>query len=131
MKKIVVIEILLLFVFAVLIACTTKLFIYITELNEEMIKYGIDTQAFGYQIYKGRLNTATSYAIPTLIASIADLVVIVIIAIKDFTVFKPIAVKFNAHKEKRAEARAEKVEIAKQQRIEKLQAELNELKKDE
>jgi len=55
--------------------------------------------------------------------------------IKDFPVFKPLVDKFTAkraaHKEQREAIKAEQAEAAKQARIEQLQAELDELKKDE
>lgn len=70
-----------------------------------------------------------------LLASLSTLVAMIIIAIKDFPFFKPLVDKFNAkraaRKEQRAAVKAEQAEAAKQARIEQLQAELDELKKDE
>ena len=50
-----------------------------------------------YEILQNNL----AYAIPALLAIIANLATIVLIAIKDFPVFKPIVDKLTAHKEQR------------------------------
>ena len=130
MKRTIIIEILLLFVLAVLLACTIKLFVYINDLKEEMEAYGL-TSGFGYAVYSGRISTATSYVIPTFIAAIATAVAMVLVAVFNLPAFKPLVDEMKARKEQRAAAKAELAEVAKQQRIEKLQAELDELKKDE
>lgn len=62
------------------------------------------------------------------VAIVFNLFVIILFA---FPVFKPLVDKHNARKQKRAEARAERAEADKQAKIEELERQLEELKKDE
>lgn len=55
----------------------------------------------------------------------------VIIALKDFPVFKPMLDKLSAKRDARKQAKAAKAVADKQARIERLQSELDALKKDE
>lgn len=64
-------------------------------------------------------------------AAIADFTSIVLIAVFPLPGIKPLVEKVQARREARFAARAEKAEADKQKRIEELQAELDELKKDE
>ena len=123
MKKTIIVEILLFFACCMLIAFACWEFValhnYLVLFNETS---GITQQL----MLRGIL---------ALLASLSTLVAMVLIAIKDFPVFKPLVDKFNAkraaYKEQREAIKAEQAEVAKQARIEQLQAELDELKKDE
>lgn len=63
-------------------------------------------------------------------SAIVSLAVIILVAIKDFPVFKPLLDKLNAHKQKRVQAKAERAEENKQAKIAELEAQLKELKND-
>ncbi len=94
------------------------------------------TDELWLEIYDQLFNEVyLPYGILALVAAIATLAAMIIIAIKDFPVFKPLVDKFNAkraaHKQASDAAKAEKAEADKKARIEKLTAELEELKKDE
>ena len=136
MKKTVVVEILLVAVFAVLLSCAIIALKDIPSMNEYIDWYNtlspdypdydlVDITAWAF---KGYIPIFLSISIPALIAAIADLAAIVIIAIKDLPIVKQ---RIDSFKAKRTAVKAEQAETAKQQRIEKLQAELDELKKDE
>ena len=71
------------------------------------------------------------FAILNFIGTLTILSGIILIAIKDFTVFKPLLDKMNARKQKRAQAKAERAEADKQAKIAELEAQLQELKKDD
>lgn len=138
MKKTIIIEVLLLFVFCVALACAIKILIFSTNMlymidyANNVLQYENDNLRIEYiASLNEQYNTALSYGIPAIFAAVADLAAMVIIAIKDFPVFKPLVDKFKAHKEQRDAAKAKQAEIAKQERINELQAELDELKKDE
>lgn len=64
----------------------------------------------------------------SLLGTATCIVAIILIAIKDFPVFKPLVDKLNARKEKHAQAKAERAEEAKQAKIQALEEELNQLK---
>lgn len=141
MKKTVVVEILLLLAFCVLLACAINYLRTACEtlktiewIKTDPIFSDPEREDLVYT-YNLHLATTLSYGIPALIAALSTLAAMVIIAIKDFPVFKPLVDKFNAkraaHNEQRAAVKAEQAEEAKQARIEQLQAELDELKKDE
>ena len=135
MKKVIMIEIFLAFATATLIAVAAWRFSDVSMRISLMDSYlsmgdidrGNDQKAF--------IIKSLSYAIPSLLAALCTLAAIIIIAIKDFPVFKPFVDKFTAkraaYKEQRAAIKVEQAEVAKQARIEQLQAELDELKKDE
>lgn len=139
MKKTIIIEILLLFVFAVLIACTSMAFIYVTNMNfhiSQLGKAGLDNPDYQHiqeiiAYYKGNNHIVAAFAVPSLIAAISTLAVIIVIAIKDFPVFKPLLDKFATKKAEKQTAKAQQAAKNKQTRIEQLENELNELKKDE
>ena len=139
MKKAIVIEILLVAVFAVLLTCAIIALKDIPSMKEYIDWYNtlspdypdydlVETTAWEIRAY---MPILLKIGIPALIAAVADLAAITIIAIKDFPVFKPLVDKFKARKEQRAAAKAEQAATAKQERIEKLPAELDELKKGE
>lgn len=85
-------------------------------------------------IFQYNVNWSTSYYITMttlyLLSFVSLLAVFIIVAIKDFPVFKPLLDKHNARKQKRAQTKAERAEIEKQKRIEQLETELEELKKN-
>lgn len=127
MKRIIIIEVILLCIFAIFIAINTYLWRSISYLIDVLKSYDEPTLA-------NSLNIELSYGISALFGCLFTLITIILIAIKDFPCFKPLLDKLNAHKqarkEKRTQAKAECAEAEKQQRIEQLQAELEELKKD-
>lgn len=143
MKRTIIIEVLLLLILAVLIACTSMAFIYVTDMNYHITQLsgaGLDNPQYQLiegtiKYYKGNTHIVLSFAVPTLVAALCDLAAMVLIALHNFPCFKPLidklAAKRAAQKQATATAKAEKAETAKQARIEQLTAELNELKKDE
>ena len=112
MKKTITIEILLLFVFGVLIAISI-IFLQLAA-NQFII-----AEQLTPVIETARKNLM--YGLFLLIAAIADLVVIILIALKDFPKIK----------QSIAEHKAVRKTTKKQKRIDALQAELDALKKDE
>lgn len=139
MKKTIIIEILLLFAFCVALACAIKILNYAVDakklldrfLNGNLVYTDSTIQNESIKYYTELYHAALSYGIPALFAAVATLAAMIIIAIKDFPAFKPLVNKFKAHKEQHDAAKAEQTKIAKQERINKIQAELDELKKDE
>ena len=137
MKKTVIVEVLLLFVFCVALACAIEILDYAVDSANMLdlankIDFGDEfTRIQFIKTYEEYYHTALSYGIPSLFAAVVDLIAMAIIAIKDFPVFKPLVDMLNAKRAARKEQRAEQAAIAKQDRIAKLQAELDELKKDE
>lgn len=89
----------------------------------------------GIILYHPELGWSLAYYITWttlyLLSFTSLLAVFITIAIKSFPVFKPLVDKHNARKQKRAEARAERAEADKQAKIEELERQLEELKKDE
>ena len=131
MKKTVCVEIMLVFIFSALIAIASWRLSYVVE-----TRAWLDAGAFtNIEAQKANINTSLIYSVIAIIAALCDLAVMVITAIKDFPVFKPLVNKFTAkraaHKEQREAIKAEQAEAAKQARIEQLQAVIDELKKDE
>ena len=129
MKRIVIIEILLL---AATIAST---YVGIELLSSNSFN---TANRVPIEIKPDMLSGAYKYlrfGLFSLFASLATLAVMIVIAIKDFPVFKPLtdklADKRAARKEARSQAKAEQAAIAKQERIDQLKAELDELQKDE
>ena len=130
MKKRIILEVCLLFVFCWLIACniiwwqsvasTINDIDYLQSIND------IETVTY----LKESLNLGLTYAVFSLIAAIVTLSSIIIIVV-DSPYFKPLLEKLEAKKNARKTAKTEKAEITKQKRIEQLENELNELKKDE
>lgn len=133
MKKTIVIEILLSFILSILILFAFLEFRGIYY-NFQAIKY-LESMGQEYIDFSDSTRQFAIYGSLAVLASLATIAVMVLIAIKDFPVFKPLVDKFNAkraaHKEQREAIKAEQAEAAKQARIEQLQAELDELKKDE
>lgn len=119
MKKSIIIEILLLLGIILLIY---PWIIYIQSLN-----LYIRANEFNEEGFKVCL---TIFLLITF-AIIAIMISMGLVAIKDFPCLKPFADKLQARKEKRTQAKAERAEAEKQARIAQLQAELEELKKDE
>lgn len=140
MRKTIIIEILLIFVFAVLLSCAFKLIDYAVDVSNtlDLLPYlGLeDNQRTELtNQYQGFMTTALCFGIPALLAAITTVAVMAIIAIHDFPVFKPLADKIKAkcvaRKERRAAEKIERDQAKKQERIARLQSELDELKKDE
>ncbi len=136
MKRVVIIEIVLAFAIAMLLACSIKFFMYVSKMyNNINMLYDLDmSDASRNEIierYRGNIAIALSYGIPALLAALATLAAMVLIALKDFPVFKPLLDKLAAKRDARKQAKAEKAAADKQARIERLQSELDALKKDE
>ncbi len=140
MKRVIVIEIVLAFAFAVLLACSIKFFMYVSKMYSGIsMLYDLNMSDTSrneiIERYRENIATALSYGIPALIAALATLAAMVLIALKDFPVFKPLlekhAAKRTARKQANEVAKAEKAAADKQERIERLQSELDALKKDE
>lgn len=126
MKRTILIEILLLSVLAILIAFNVYFWGFIKALYDRLNT--VDSAARSY-IYDN-INSDLPYGIIGLIACIATLTAIILIAIKDFSVFKPLVDKINARKEARNKVKVDKAEQAKQNKIEALEKQLEELKKE-
>lgn len=136
MKKTIAIEIILTLIFAVLLMSAIIAFKYIPLFRSYIDWY--QSLSTDYPDYDMVSVAATNYeffiqklliiGIPSLIAAIADLAAIIIIAVKDIPQVKQHIADF---KIRRQERRAEHAAVAKRERIDKLQTELDELKKDD
>lgn len=71
-----------------------------------------------------------TFALLNFLGTVTCIAAIVLTAINNFEIFQPLRDKLNARKEKHAQAKAERAEEAKQAKIQALEAELEELKKD-
>lgn len=125
MKKTIIIEVLLLFVTAVLAYfCVT----YWTGVNT-YIKHNLINEQ-----HLESFRQILTFAIFITIGLLSALAAIILIAIKDFPIFQPLVekakAKSNARKQSKEQTKAARTEANKQARIEQLQAELDELKKD-
>lgn len=134
MKRTILIEVLLLFVLSVLVLMmwkcwnSIKVSIYYYKNYSSLGGHGLT------EVFPSIIGDIILAVFVTL-SGIVIIAVMFLIALKDFPVFKPIHDKFvaksNARKAVRTQAKADKAEAAKQARIEQLQAELEELKKDD
>lgn len=118
MKKVIIIEILLIIVLSVLIACLVEF--------AEVLKIRIL-----YNGSKEYITQSTLYVIFVSFAILCNIAIIVLIALKEFTIFKPLLDKLQARKEQRLQAKTERAEANKQAKIIELEKQLEELKKDE
>lgn len=130
MKRVIVVELLLIFIFA--IGLMWSILSIQSCINAyENITF-VPNQA---EFFRDYFNNQLVKTIFTFLATIADLVAIILIAIKDFPVFKPLVDKYSAWTTARKAAKHAKSEKAanekKQQRIADLEKALNELKKDD
>lgn len=119
MKRAIVIEILLLFVLGVLILGDIALW----DMTIRRIYIGI----YDPQFLKGAY-ICLFYCIIISLGTIADIAAIVLVALNEYPAFKPLIDKL---KGKLKFSKKERKQAKKQTRIEKLQDELDELKKDE
>ena len=71
-----------------------------------------------------------SWIVLYFVSTITSLTVMVLVAIKDFPVFKPLIEKFNNWNFRRKQTKAAQKQKNKEKRIAKLEKELTELKKD-
>lgn len=137
MKRTVFIEILLLVVLGVLLYISinsfigaSRSFIWAKRFSEEAYEeYIIET-------YRSQAMRLLLFGLLLYLpAALADIAAMVLIAVKEFPVFKPltdkIAARHAARKDARAAAKTAKAEAEKQKRIEELEAELHNLNKDE
>lgn len=128
MKQKIVIIISVLFVFAVLLACCIQFWITFDNFLEIIAfqrNYAFSEEDIK-MTYKSGYKYLT-YSIFTTIATLLTIVVGVIIALKEFPTLMD---KYNAHKEKRSADKAVRNEKNKQQKIQALEKQLEELKKD-
>lgn len=136
MKKTIVIETLLLIVLAVLLSCAIITLKDISSMNEYIEHFNtLPPNDANYDIgfiivanTKVYVCKYLSIGIPAIIAAVADFTAIIITAVRDIPIIKQSIESFKAKRTARKEQRAT---TAKQERIDKLQAELDELKKDE
>lgn len=130
MKRSIIIELLIFFVFVVLVALSIILWKRYNDLNyfyTYFINTGHDDIA---QEYPPMIVHCLIYAILSAFALLADFAAIIMLAIKDFPVFKPLVDKLNERKQKHAQAKAERADRAKQAKIAELEQQLEELKKE-
>ena len=127
MKKIVLIELLGCFICVVLLAeCILCLQVSVGHFKNYYSDFFIATKELTWQ-------WAIEYllrGLASLLACIADIIVMGMIAVRNFKVFQPLIDKYNARKQERAAARSAKADADKQKRIEELKAELDALTGD-
>ena len=124
MKRTLFIEILLVLIFSLLIALN----IYLWR-DATTFKKVLDTFS-DPEPYIKSCNIRFTYSVLALIANFSTFLAMILVAIKDLPVFQPLRDKFAMRKSARLQAKAEKSKAEKQARIEQLQAELEELKRD-
>lgn len=129
MKRIIIIESLLIFVFAILVVLFVphirQTIIWFKDIHWNILQ-GFSPHPLSYKY----AYTNLSYSIFSFLAAIADIAVMALVAIKEFKVFQPLIDKHNARKQARAAARTAKAESEKQKEIAELEKRLDELKKD-
>ncbi len=130
MKRTIFVEILLLLVLAVLLAIGIAHWQSVSSWLNLYFEDFHNDYTWNEFVKEFAFDKTLTYSIFTLVATIADLVAIILIAIKDFPVFKPLLDKLAANKERRTQAKAERAEADKQAKIKALEAELEELKND-
>lgn len=133
MKKIILIEIILIAILVILIASNVCFIDLAIQNKKALNELNNDLTLFNQTLYDSINSYFIKYIIYSIfsaLACIADLAIIVLIAIKDFPCFKPLLDKLNAHKQAHQAALADKAEADKQARIAKLESELEELKKN-
>ncbi len=133
MRKIVVSWILLLIAFILSTVAASKLLTFAWNVNLAIQNnYQNPNMMDWVRLWRDLHDTIyLPYGLISLIASISTFAAMIIIAVKEFPVFQPLIEKIKARKAERAVAKEEKAQADKQQRIEKLTAELEQLKKDE
>lgn len=120
MKRAIIIEIILFLNLAILIAVNTNLWRSINSLITVLNK-------IEEPILQQSLNTKLGYGISALLGIVFVIAAIILTAFKEFP---PLKDKYNAHKEKRSADKAVRNEKNKQQKIQALEKQLEELKKD-
>ena len=125
MKKNIIIETFVLFASLVLLLMCIMFFY--RSIYAYLMAKKYDNDSLNYFIAKQNLICG----IISLIAFGCNLSALILFTIKEFQTFQPLIDKYNARKQERAAARAAKADADKQKRIEELQAELQELKKDD
>lgn len=137
MKRTIIIEVFLFIVFAITIYFN---FVFWNSIRDTKNLIDLYSQITSYDYttiieeFKKSIHTYTIYGSLTIISSVFILLTIILIAVKDFPVFKPITdkikVKLDKNKATRAEQKALKAEAQKQTQIERLEKKLEELKKN-
>lgn len=120
MKRTIIIEVLLLFIFTILIIVLINAWQNLHILLE--FYEGEDWEIF---VKNYNITSAIIFPIFYTLATIADLAAIILIALKDF---KSLADKLATRKVARQEAKAERAEADKQAKISELEKQLEELK---
>lgn len=136
MKQFITIQLLLFVVLIIcIILCVSEFQVvqnYLTSLD--VIKDAEYVDDFR-KIYKQQLVKHSIFAGLSIIAIITVLITMLLIALKDLAIFKPLIekhqAKVNNRKASKAKSKADRAEANKQARIEKLQAELESLKTEE
>lgn len=128
MKRTIVIETILLITVILLICCSVYLFDDVKWFRF-LIRHSMEDEQTVKLLYK-----ELSLGILTIIFAVANLAAMALIAVQNFQCFKPLLDKLKAKRDARKAAKetaaAEKAEADKQARIEQLQNELDELKKN-
>lgn len=133
MKKSIVKLILCLFVLAVLISLLVLCIRLSVNMSNTLNVYKNLDYSSEDELIISMSNIYVEYIVYSIFATmacVATFILIILIALKDLPVFKPLADKLTAHKEKRTQAKAERAEADKQARITALENELEELKKN-
>lgn len=126
MKRTIVIEILLLIAAIAMIACCVQFFVMVANDLETIEWFKQENQEY-LSWYRFVLQYSIFGSL-SLLATLADLAAMVLIALRDIPKLKA---WIEQRKAARKVAKAEKAEADKQTRIAMLQAELDQLKKDE
>lgn len=128
MKKFIFAEILLLFASAVLLYfAITRIDISINNFHNYEVAYAFQEFENAELYQKAGINSVILSCV-SFLATFGNIFVIILIAIKDFPVFKPLVDKVNARKQALKEEKKQKELEGKQQQLEKLQAEIDNLK---
>lgn len=134
MKKSILLTVLMVFIFVVLIVLDVYFWRAVNSYIQaiQTLKGYTDSQ---YQEiiteFQQGLTKLAIYGSVTTIASVATLAAIILIATKDLPILKHISDKLAVRKEKRTQAKAERAQANKQAKIQALEQQLEELKKDE
>lgn len=137
MKKTLIIELILTIVFAITLAVAIYFWKGVQTTINAINLFKSHNDNFYSQIiedYYISLKPLIGYGTVSLLALLADLAAMVLIAIKDFPVFKPLVEKLQAksqaRKHSKEQAKAARAEANKQAKIAELESQLEELKKD-
>lgn len=126
MKRTLIIELLLFFIFGVIFSVVI---INTQNIIQSVNWYKNNLTNYPWQQYVEDIQLPTNIArlVFYYLATISNLIAIILIGLKDF---KPLASKYKARKETRAKAKAERAEADKQAKIQALKSELEKLENE-